>query len=124
MRSGMLDLFTSRRTMHDKCNYWRRESNEDINALIHEINEPSGFFYAKQITSIQDMPQVLAGVFLFDSETVTIQSNDELDKLKRDDIIQFRGEIWRLEQIQATPIRINNQYNYDVQMTYFLRLKR
>jgi hypothetical protein len=124
MRSGMLDLFTSRRTMHDKCNYWRRESNEDINALIHEINEPSGFFYAKQITSIQDMPQVLAGVFLFDSETVTIQSNDELDKLKRDDIIQFRGEIWRLEQIQATPIRINNQYNYDVQMTYFLWLKR
>lgn len=124
MRSGMLDLFTSRRTMHDKCNYWRRESNEDINALIHEINEPSGFFYAKQITSIQDMPQVLAGVFLFDSETVTIQSNDELDKLKRDDIVQFRGEIWRLEQIQATPIRINNQYNYDVQMTYFLRLKR
>lgn len=124
MRSGMLDLFTSRRTMHDKCVFWCRKADEDLNALIFNTNEPSGFFYAKQITSIQDIPQVLAGVFLFDSETVTIQSNDKIDKLKRDDMVQFRDEIWRVEQVQKTPIRMNNQYSKDIRMTYFVRLKR
>lgn len=124
MRSGFVDMFTSRRDCFDDCRYWKKIEDDNMNYIDYEYEEPSGYFAAKQITSIQNMPQVVAGLFMFDSNSVTIQSYEDLSELSRDDIIEFRGNIYRLQDIQSTPIRKNNQFYDEVCMVYYMRLKR
>lgn len=124
MRSGFVDTYVSRRCCFDNCRYWKKDLVESNNEFDYEYEEPSGFFACKQITGIQNMPQVIAGMFMFDSQTVTIQSYEDLSDLERDDIIQFRGEIYRLQDIQSTPLRKNNQFYDETCMVYYMRLKR
>ena len=124
MRSGFVDMFTSRRDCFDDCRYWKKLEDDNMNYIDYEYEEPSGFFAAKQITSIQNMPQVVAGLFMFDSNTVTLQSYEDLSELSRDDIVEFQGEIYRLQDIQAARLRKTNQFTDYGGKVYYMRLKR
>ena len=111
--------------MFDKCKYWAVDEEEyvDENEITH-LFEPSGYFDAKQINAIENSPQVISGVFMFDSNRTTIQTNDDVEDIQKNYLVEFRNEIWRVENVQRTPIRKNYQFSEEVTYTYYLRLKR
>lgn len=122
-RSGLIDMFTSRRDHFDSCYFWKRDETIS-NKLDYDFMEPSGRFDAKQIEAIEQMPQIIAGMFMFDSTTTTIKSNDDLSELDNNDIVKFRGKFYRVESVQGLFMRKNNEFTDDVPMVYYMRLKR
>lgn len=126
MRNGLVDIFTSRRDCFDECQFWKIDEDEyvDANELVYST-EPSGFFNAKQVTSEENSAQVVGGVFMFDSSNITLKTNDDIDEvLKKNYIVLFRNEIWRVENVQKAPIKKNYQFSNEISYTFYVRLKK
>ena len=126
MSNGLVDIFTSRRDFFDDCMYWSVNEEEyiDPNELVHNTT-PSGYFTAKQVSSEDNTSQVIGGAFMFDSTRITLKTNDIMDGLiKKNDIVLFRGEIWRVEDVQKTPIKKSHQLSVIISYTFFIRLKQ
>lgn len=121
--NGLMDIFTSRRVEFDDCVFWKRDE-EISNFLEYDMLESCATFSASQITSIEQMPQVVAGIFMFDSSTVTIKSYDDLSEMDFNDVVKFRGKFYRVESVQGVPTRKTNQFTDAVGYTYYMRLKR
>lgn len=110
------DLFQSRRNMNERCRWWSRNNSDDYeeDELIYK-RLPSGFFYAKEVNSEAQDDNVIAGVFMLDKTSVTIMSGDNLVELanEKNDIgnrvlVEYQGEIWRLDNVQKRKARIQN----------------
>ena len=85
MRDGFSNVFfTSRRTSFDQCRYWEVDENDyvDKNEIVHK-REPSGYFDAFQVTSLENSSQIIGGTFMFDSNRVTIKTNDDVSEIKK-----------------------------------------
>lgn len=125
MRTGFVDIFTSRRTMFDKCQFWKRNEDDyvDTNEIVYSI-EPSGYFSAQQVSGEENSPQVIGGIYMFDSNRVTIKTNDDIEIIKKNDVVLFREEGWRVENVQKIPVKKVNQYCSEIYYTFYLRLKK
>ena len=110
-----VDLFQSRRTFHEMCQYWRRnESDEYAPDRIVFNRVADGIFWAKEVSSEEERNNIVGGVFMFDSSHITIQTPDDLENLKSEDIVLYNDEIWIIVNIQKRKARINqNEYAKD-----------
>ena len=109
----MIDLWTSRRDKFLKCKFWSQDEAEENGVDDAEIAyklSPSGSFYAKEMNSYNFSNQILADVFMAESITITIFTEDDVNALKRNDIIEFDGEVYRVEEIQKTPYKKQRQF--------------
>ena len=125
-RNGMYDLmFTSRRDKFDLCTYWLKDQENPNRAILEYLEyEPSGHFNAKVYSPEYNEKNVIAGSFMLDKETITIVSTDDLAELKENDIVEFRGDLYRVDYISKAQIRKNNEFLDDVEYSYSLTLKR
>ena len=128
MRRGLLDTFLSRRTMHDKCFYFKRidyqEYDTDSSVLEYDYADANGFFYAKPVSAEDISANPIAGAFLFDVNTITLQTTDDISDLERNDIVVFRKQKYRVDNIQQIPYRNTNDFVDDITYVYYLRLRR
>lgn len=105
------DLFQSRRNYNERCKWWSRNEDDE-----HESNEliskrvASGTFCAKEMSAIQLMNMNLGGSFRIDSTHTTIKSPDNLEGIKADDLVEYQGELWRVDDIQKSKARMQNTY--------------
>lgn len=109
----MIDLWTSRRDKFLECKFWSQDMAEENGVDNDEIAyklSPSGSFYAKEMNSYNFSNQILADVFMAESITITVFTEDDVSCLKRNDIIEFDGEIYRVEEIQKTPYKKQRQF--------------
>lgn len=116
-----LDLFQSRNTYHEYCRYWNRDERDIYdNSELAQKRVPSGHFWAKEIASHVNEDQVVAGVFLFEKNTITIKSPDDLSSIKANDVIEFRGEIWRVDNIQKKQFKIqSNEFSIPSKVSHY-----
>ena len=123
---GGINTDYSRRTMPNLCAYWKRDEsgvgNSDV--LIYSQN-PAGYFYARAITVERDNTSTIQDAFMADSHTVTIESNDDLDDIGVNDLVRYKGKIWRVDMSPQRVLRENKNMLSDVEeYKYILSLRR
>lgn len=107
----MIDLKTSRRDYFLHCAYWSQNEEEyiDDDKIVYE-KDPTGYFYAKELSSYNISSNVVVGVFMARSVRVTIETKDDVSNLRRNDIVIIDNKIYRVEDIQITPVKKQRQF--------------
>lgn len=120
MESGF-DLFTTRRTYFDRCEYWKRDAvSSDLSAYVAE-NKPYGFFYAKERSPKTRVKQQV-GDYLVDETTVTIETQDKVD-ISSGDIVEFDGVVWQVLDVQVSEVHRQRQFMRNASNITYMRLK-
>lgn len=121
--AGTYDIYSGRRTTFETCIWWvQNDEIKDKSRLVVET-KPKGRFKAKKITPKDISRIVLDNAFIFDRNSVTIQSNDFFE-IKRYDVVKFQDEIWRVENVQVIEEEKQEQFRKKISSTVFLRLVR
>ena len=105
------DIFQSRRNYNEDCRWWTRNENDmaDESELVMK-RVASGSFCAKEMSPIQLMEVNLGNSFRIDSTHTTIKSPDNLEGMKADDLVEYQGEIWIVDDIQKSKAKLQNTY--------------
>lgn len=123
MGFSYVDIFSSRRDYFDECEYWLRKKSDNPNELVYNDRRPDGYFDAKMSNPENFGTDVVGGVFMFDTNSVMIETNDDVFMLKPNDVIKFRGNIYMITDIQKKPLRKNNQYTNELNYKYYISLR-
>lgn len=132
-----VDLFTSRRNHFNKCYYWKRNDreeemkqdlysmvsvDEDSNEMSYE-REPDGWFDANEISNFEENNQIIAGTFMFDDNTVTLETNDNIPLLGINDIVVFDNKVWRVIKVARKKRKRQAQFSKDYSYKTYISLK-
>lgn len=113
MAGGSTNLFTSRRTNFIKCEFWNvKKANVDKNEIVNEEN-PIGTFYAKiENNTISNSTNIVGQNFAFDSNNMSISTNDYIPEMKRNCIVRLEGfdGLWRVDNVEKVQLRSNYQF--------------
>lgn len=123
---GSRDLFTSSRIYFNRCPYWCVDE-EWLEMHPNEIaikKKPTGYFNAKEESPFRTSNQIVGGAFMFERNDLTISTEDDIYDIKENDILKFRGEIYRISDIQRQPKLKQTQYSNRPSCKTFLTLKR
>ena len=128
MSYGTVDVFTSRRTNFLDCEYWvvaKGEEQKDKSILMHE-RQKSGVFSAGIDGVEENSNSVIVQTLLFDSNSVTISTDDDISDIKKNAIVLMvdTGLIWRVDRVSKLPIRTNYQFDNTISYKYYLDLRR
>lgn len=110
------DLFQSRRNMNEECKWWTRNENEDIDEdELKYRRVPRGYFMAKEVNAEVQDDNIIGGIFAADKTAITIMTSDNLNDLYNEQqdvknrvLVQYQGEIWRVDNVQKRKARIQN----------------
>ena len=109
----MIDLYTSRRDKFLECKFWSQDKNpyHDISdaEIVYNIS-PSGTFYAKELNPYTISNQVIAESFMLESKSVSLFTEDGVDELRENDIVEFDDEVYRVDEIQVVPYKKQRQF--------------
>lgn len=123
----MIDLWQSRRTKFIECKYWSQITDKNI-AKFSEIaynREPTGSFKASITGSYTEENQTIENAFMYKKVTVVIETTDNVKDLERNDVIEMKGEYYRVSDIQRKPVSKQEQYLNDPDSyTTFISLRR
>lgn len=122
MRGG-IDLFLGKRTHYHKCVYWKRDDDDKTLEEITHENAPNGRFYAKQENNRTNSANIIAGVFMFDNETITLSTNDKVDIIKND-IVYYENQYWNIVNVQEVEIHKNSEFMSNVSKVTYIQLRR
>ena len=90
MATGCCNIYSSRRTNFEECYYWKRDNDEvDLETYAHE-NKHSGKFFAKEISPLTKQKNVIGGLFMFDSSTIMLETNDYIN-IDAGDVVKYDG---------------------------------
>lgn len=117
-----IDINTSRRTNHSKCEYWKvNERNKDKSELIYE-KKSDGVFYAKEISAFSKDIQYIGDVFAFQSNTITLVTSDNND-ISINNIVRFNGKLWIVVNIQRRRIMKQTEFSKKTSHYTYIQLK-
>ena len=123
MARGNVDVFLSRRTNFEECEYWLRNTNADPNELVYQTRRSNGIFDAKISNPETFGNDVVGGVFMFDTKNLMIETYDDISEIKPNDVVSFKGDFYMVSQIQKYPIRKNTQFHSEQQYITYLSLR-
>ena len=113
----------SKRTSFEECEYWLRDVNADPNELVYKSRRCDGAFDAKLSNPETSGTNVIGGVFMFDTKNLMLETYDDIDEIKINDVVCFRGSFYMVTQVQKYPIRKNTQFHNDQQYITYLSLR-
>lgn len=117
--------FLSRRTYNCLCKWWARSTfNGQLNlSKIAMANEPKGTFRAKAIAQYS-MDKKNEAEIRLSSNFVTIETPDNLQFMRVDDIVQFENIFYRVSGIQRREIVKTREFMKRPISVYVLQLYR
>lgn len=119
----MIDIYHSRRGKFRKCFYWLRNNKEPVEALIHDIS-PTGIFYAVEASVISKVSNNIYGRILFDKQTVTLMTDDDIEDITQNCVIKYNDQIWLVIDVQIELHMKETQFSKKQHATRFLTLRR
>jgi hypothetical protein len=123
-----VDIFTSRRTEFYRCRWWASllPEDEDTSASSFDYNSmlPSGSFMAREMANYSNDNQEMGGVFLFNENHVVLSTNDDIRKMKANDLVEYDGDMWIVETVNKQKIKRQSQFAKDVPFSYSIALRR
>lgn len=108
----MRDIYRSIKGYNYRCYYWKRNENEITNneELIHN-KRPDGAFYSRIVSNQSKDKQDVAGVFRVENEQVQIETPDIVLDLKKDDLVQFDGDLWIVGRVNVEKIQKQAEFS-------------
>ena len=123
MAGGCIDIYTSRRTEHEKCYYWKRnEDNRDLSEYAYE-EYYDGFFYAREYVAEFFQKQNVSNTFMFDSSTITLETKDKVE-IEPNDVIFYDENYWRVVNVNKVEYHKNSQFGKKKSYQTFIQIKR
>jgi hypothetical protein len=123
MARGNVDIFVSRRTNFEECEYWLRDVNADPNELVYKTRRSNGSFYAKISNPETFSNNIVGGVFMFDTKNLMLETYDNIDEVKLNDVVRYNDNFYIVTQVQKYPIRKNTQFHSEQQYITYLSLR-
>ena len=123
--AGTVDIYHSRRTNYEECEYWARNESEMVgNASKWILNKvATDTFYAKESSVKECRMAQLANVFAFDENHITIDTDDDI-LIKRGYIVKYDDEIWMVENAQSKLHRKESEFDKEKHYTTYINLRR
>lgn len=122
MATGCCNIYTSRRTNFEECLYWKRDDQDkDLETYTHE-NKSSGRFFAKEISPLAKKKLVIGGVFMFDSKTIMLETNDSVE-INAGDIVKYENKLWNVSDVQELEFHKNSQFMKKVDYKTYISLR-
>lgn len=123
--SGAFDLWGSRRTSFERCEWYQRneKATKDLSKIVFN-DKPTAVFYAKEANSATYQKQDLGGVFLADESVVMIETSDAIEGIKGGDRVKFRNAMWMVTSVQQTESHKQTQFIEGTTKKTFISLKR
>lgn len=120
-----IDIYHSRRGKFRRCRYWVRDTSKNIDRSKFVLeNKATGVFYAEEVDSIvNDQKQVL-NVMMFDKNSVSLETRDEVDDISRGSIVEYNGDIWFVENVQFIPHKKETEFSNKLHFTTLLNLRK
>ena len=121
-----INLDYSRRTMPNRCCWWSRDESGVGNSDEYiYLQEPRGYFYAKATTPERETMNVVQNTYMSPKITVVIESNDDLGDIAINDLVRYKGKIWRINNSPQRILRENKNMMSDrEEYKYLLSLER
>lgn len=131
---GRRSLFSSNRGYNDECLFFKKKVLESTsvyteylknsNEVKYNKEEVAGKFNAKQAEDEINSTGMLGGFMMFDENNTAIKTEDDISDLKKDDLVLFRGKMYRVIPVSKKMVRRNNEFTDDIDYIYYLRLQR
>lgn len=98
----MIDLYQSRRTTYLRCEWFSADEKkiQDNPSSFSLERKPRSVFYARYANSLATRGNDVSGVFLFQSNVVTIETHDDVQGVKSGDGIRMDGADWQVLDVQ------------------------
>lgn len=125
-RGGLAEMFTSRRTTFEKCFFWSQERCRD-NVKREEISrkiKPTGYFMAKDSSDENSTHQTVGGAFIFERNTITLKTYDDISNLEHDDFVKYDGRMWIVDDIRRKKNRRQSQFGTATPYVYYISLRK
>lgn len=107
--AGSFDLWTSRRDYIETAKFWSNVVNKNLNEITKTVI-PNGIFKCKQENATAIKLDDIGNKFRYAEQTLTISTLDNVSKMRVDDIVKFRNEFYRVENIQKVPLKNTAYY--------------
>ncbi len=122
---GRVDIYESRRTHFSLCRFWIREEDDvnDSHMYIYE-NEPDGVFYAKEAVAETSDFAIHAGIYMADTHSITLETEDDLDGIVANSIVEYNGEIWLVSNVQKVARRKRSQFAKKLSYKWIISIRR
>lgn len=115
----------SRRSYPEICEWWQRTTSNQqlpLNKYYVEL-APSGKFHAKEITNYSfDKREMMD--FRIGANSVTIESPDDISKIRVDDVVRFEGLMYRVQSKTKRKIRKTREFMRTPLFVYVMTLVR
>lgn len=111
------DFGQTRRGYNEHCKWWsRNETDQYDNSELVYKRIPSGEFFAREVSPQMENNNIISGTFLFEKDTITIETPENLQGIKPNDYIMYQDEYWIVVDVQSRQVR--------QQQTEFMKHKR
>ena len=123
---GNIDIYHSRRTNYAECRYWVRDESVaagDLNQWILK-NKSNGVFYAKEVSPKYNQANPQANVFMYDKDTITLETDDDVDELSRGCIVLYNGKPWMVSDVQKRVHEKESEFDIEKHYTTIVSIRR
>ena len=121
----MYDKNQSHIGYNESGRWWHRnenDENETDEIVMKRIS--SGDFLAKEVTPKRTEDIQVGGVFMFEKDTITIKTPDNLEGIASEDLVEFRGDKWRVVNVQRSKAKNQNTFfGKDVNCSHYWYLE-
>lgn len=123
--TGCTNINEGKRTQFHKCEYWKRDNNDTISLdiLVHE-KKADGRFSARQENNRTNDANIVAGLFMFDNESITLSTTDIVNIIKND-VVKFENQYWNVINVQFVERHKNSEFmTRNVSKRTYIQLRR
>jgi len=121
-----VDIYHSRRVNYKKVLYYNRDENVSVGDMAIWVLQttPKGIFYARDITASTFSKQQVNNTFMFDKNTTTIETSDDVSDLEVGSVLLYLGKVWFVENIQAITHTKSTEFSDKMEATYYIAIRR
>ncbi len=120
----MINIHNSRRTYNIRCRWWKENvQTGHLQDLIHDKHQ-DGVFYAKEQQPKYQQENIDGGIVKIETETVTIETQDYVDSIKHDTLVEYLGYIWIVENVVSQTINKRSRYNIKPDKITWITLRK
>ena len=123
---GNVDLFHSRRNNYEECYYWVRDESVSVGDASQWIlkNKSNGVFYAKEVSPKYNQANPQANVFMYDKNTISLETDDDIDEISRGCIVLYNGKPWMVVDCQKRIHQKESEFDTEKHYTTIVSIRR
>jgi hypothetical protein len=112
-----VDLFTSRRTYHVRCHWYKKDTSRS--EILSRKAKPEAIFYAMDVQDFQYNSGNTGGVMKFEAFSGTIETHDDVN-IKESDFVYYGDQLFIV--VQVIEIDSNKHKYYSKRPIKFRRI--